>query len=377
MNFDFLWISILFLIIFSCDMNSVLGGKTTLCTAKTQIKISSISRINPSLEQHYVKMEDDHHVCVWSKGDPTTSKYCVVLLHGRTWSTIPVYDLRYSCFGDTCMIDDENDIVDSTPIPVTNMNDDNDDEKFRNLSTFDLLAERDVAVFGIDFRGFGGTSKDKSGVVTPNRAVKDVRLILLWLQKQYNIDKPALLGWSQGGLVAHLFAQKFPNLISDVILYASIYDPNLVYQRNSFFTEKEQEDKTETKNTAKAALEDFTLPGSIEDEAGFAFAASALEADPIKATWDSLHEFNAIVPHLLKKPTLIIHGDRDPYLPPNSQDTLFTRLGSQDKAHVILENADHCAHLIASRFAFVHYVHSFLSRPKPSSNVINEPEFYI
>ncbi len=353
-------------------MKSVLGVKSS--HTYTQAKISPMSSINPSLEQHYVRMEDDHRVCVWSKGDPKTAKHCIVLLHGRTWSTIPVYDLRYSCFGDSCIIDDEDGTVESTPIPVSNLNDD-DDEKFRNLSTFDLLAEKDVAVFGIDFRGFGGTSKDKSGVLTPNRAVKDVRLILLWLQKQYNVDTPALLGWSQGGLVAHLFAQKFPDLISDVILYASIYDPNVIYQRNSFLTE--QEDKSEVRNTVEGALEDFTLPGSIEDEAGFAFAASALEADPIKAIWDSLHEFNAIVPHLLKKPTLIIHGDRDPYLPPNSQDTLFTRLGNQDKAHVILENADHCAHLIATRFAFVHYIHSFLSRPRTSSIGNNEPEFYI
>ena len=78
----------------------------------------------------------------------------------------------------------------------------------------------------MDLRGFGGTERDASGYITPYRAVEDLKHVLQWIES-IGAPKPSLLGWSQGGLVAHLLVQKYPSLVSSLVLYASIYDSNV------------------------------------------------------------------------------------------------------------------------------------------------------
>jgi len=46
---------------------------------------------------------------------------------------------------------------------------------------------------------------------------------------------PALLGWSQGALVAQLVAQKSPHLLSKLVLYGSIYDPLVRHPRRPLY----------------------------------------------------------------------------------------------------------------------------------------------
>ena len=105
----------------------------------------------------------------------------------------------------------------------------------------------------MDFRGFGGTPKDESGFVDPLRCVFDVVSVLNWIhnREQQNLSanagelallsedgrgekeerkekkeeetkkvglRPALLGWSQGALIAQLVAQRHPEAISKLIL---------------------------------------------------------------------------------------------------------------------------------------------------------------
>lgn len=292
------------------------------------------------LEKHFVPSDlDGHEICVFEKKLESRPESCpkntIILLHGRTWSAIPVFNLIYEGSDDK--------------------------KKVHNLSTMDLLAKEGIDVYAVDFRGFGGTLRDSTGWLTPSKCVADLKSVVDWLKKEKNISAPTILGWSQGGLVAQLYAQKYPESISGVILYASIYDPKMIYPRQTFLSKLPEAPRRKT--TVEQAIEDFTLPGSISDESAFEFAASALKSDPVKVDWTSLHEFNEAVPARITVPTLIIHGSDDPYLAKDSQNHLFSRISTFDKAYVQLPCADHCAHLIDSRFSFVHHVTSFLKRP--------------
>lgn len=170
----------------------------------------------------------------------------------------------------------------------------------------------------MDFRGFGGTPYDESGYVEPNRCVEDTISVLNWISERHGMaadgaPKPSLLGWSQGALVAQLAAQKKQAPLSKVILYGSIYDPMVRYPREPLYTSKQNH--TRIHNTFDAAVEDFTIEGTIPPEPACKFAEAALISDPMKAVWRNLYHFNNCDPARLNIPTLVIAGDQDPYAP--------------------------------------------------------------
>jgi len=203
-----------------------------------------------------------------SSSSSSSQKRSILLLHGRTWSSQPVFDLRTS---------------------------DNDEKQ---QSTLQSLAELGFHAYALDLRGFGETPRDEGGYTTPNRCVEDVKCAIDWIARRHdeNYDKhgdddssnktiitaaessiamstkPALLGWSQGALVAQMYAQKYgPSTLSDLVLFGTIYDPRVIYPRKPLFDESGRlisggkdavkPPAPEVLNTVTASLEDFTLPG--------------------------------------------------------------------------------------------------------------------
>lgn len=228
------------------------------------------------LIRHQILADDGHPLRLYSRS-PTTdrsssvnnssqNKRSILLLHGRTWSSQPVFDLRTS----------------------------DSDEK--QQSTLQSLAELGFNAYALDLRGFGETPRDDGGYTTPNRCVEDVKCAIDWIARRHdeNYDKygdndnnealtaaessiamstkPALLGWSQGALVAQMYAQKHgPATLSDLVLFGTIYDPRVIYPRKPLFDENGQmisggkdavkPPAPEVLNNVAASLEDFTLPG--------------------------------------------------------------------------------------------------------------------
>ena len=361
---------------------------------------SSISLPNKTgdrngLIRHEVIADDGHPLRVYSRtqtnnsnnnnnsllttdGTNTTNqkKRSILLLHGRTWSSQPVFDLR------------------------TSPNDD------KQQSTLQQMADLGFNVYALDFRGFGETPRDYPGYTTPRRCVADVKCAIDWITKRHENEyegaedtdhtknvtsdtsipgfedptvintKPALLGWSQGALVAQMYAQQHgPTTLSDLILFGSIFDPKVIYPRKPLYDPSgrllvsggeagsvNKPPAPEVANTDIAALEDFTLPGTICDEAALTFSKLALTVDTIKAPWDELHEFNICNPALLHIPTLVIVGAQDPYVSWDAQRELFDRLGTEDKQMCILPGCDHAAHILKARKMFVRGVAGFLLR---------------
>ena len=113
------------------------------------------------LVRHTV-MADGHPVALWEKSADGATE-AVLLVHGRTWTALPDFDLQV---------------------------------EGEDLSLMDGLVEEGYAFFAIDMRGYGETPRDKTGWLTPNRAADDVAIVGASIASRGDWRvKPHLFGW--------------------------------------------------------------------------------------------------------------------------------------------------------------------------------------
>jgi pimeloyl-ACP methyl ester carboxylesterase len=278
----------------------------------------------PKLEQLAVTTDDGLTLALWAR-EVAKPKGVIVLLHGRTWSALPDFDLQ---------------------VPG------------EQRSVMQSLNARGYSTFALDMRGYGKTPRDPSGWLTPDRAARDVAQALEWLAKQKKIQRPVLLGWSYGSLVSQLAAQRRPELISALILYGYPRDPaKLVFPADP-------PEPLRAANTREAAASDFISPQVAPKKMIDAYVAAALAADPVRVDWRNQQaEFGALDPSRVTVPTLLIQGERDPAAPADAQARLFVGLGTPDKQWVVLSGGDHAALVEDTHPAFIAAIVAFVSRP--------------
>ena len=265
-----------------------------------------------------------HQLALWEKGPPQP-KGAIVLVHGRTWSSLPDFDLQ---------------------VPG------------EKRSLMDALVIKGYAVYALDLRGYGATARDASGWNSPNQAADDLAEALRWIMKSSGISgKPVVFGWSNGATVAHLAAQKTPELMSSLILFGYWKDPDsLVTSGPDTVT------PLRAKTTAVAAASDFIRPEAISKKAIDVYVAAAIKTDSIRSDWRRLEEYNALSPAKLKVPTLLITGEFDPLAPAKSQEKFFKRLAATDKRWVTIKGGDHAALIEDMQPEFVATMVSFIER---------------
>ena len=137
---------------------------------------------------------DGHHVTVWQRKGAAPRATKVLLIHGRTWSSLPNFDLQ---------------------VPG------------EERSFMDALGAAGLDVFAVDLRGYGATPRDPSGFLTPDRAVADVAAVVTWMQQQETRKGGTyLLGLSRGAMVAAMVAQKHPEKLAGIVLLGFGFDPD-------------------------------------------------------------------------------------------------------------------------------------------------------
>ncbi len=269
---------------------------------------------------------DGHHFAVWEKR-AAQPRAAILLLHGRTWSSLPNFDLQ---------------------VPG------------ERRSFMDALVDAGFDVFALDMRGYGATPRDSTGWLTPNRAVADVEAVLAWMQERM---PPAqrlptyLFGLSRGAMIAAMTAQEKPESLAGVILLGFGFDPDLQAAPTPGNPRPDR-----LANTADAAASDFMTRDAFTQATVTAFVRAALRADPILADWKNDNEFNAFRPAQMQVPALLVHGAHDPQSPVAVETKLFSRFGTPDKWWVILPGADHAAHLEKSAVELVRAIVSFTRR---------------
>ncbi len=276
---------------------------------------------------------DGHHIAVWQKR-AAQPRAAILLVHGRTWSSLPNFDLQ---------------------VPG------------ERRSMMDALADAGLDVYAIDLRGYGATPRDGSGWLTPDRAVADVRAVVDWIRTAAaSARRPVfVLGLSRGSLIAAYFGQQSPEKIAGLVLlgFGLDVDARVVSTEATAAPPRRR-------NTTDAAVSDFITPEAVTRGTLDAFVRAALRADPICADWRDEQQFNGFAASKLLVPTLLIHGELDPSAPVALQATLCTRLGTSDKAWIVLPGADHAAHLEKSQPDLVRAIVWFIRRhdgPSPTT----------
>jgi alpha-beta hydrolase superfamily lysophospholipase len=266
---------------------------------------------------------DGHPMAVWEKR-PAEPRAVVLLLHGRTWSTLPDFDLQ-----------------------VTG----------EDLSLMDGLVERGLVTYGLDQRGYGATPRDDTGWLTPDRAVADLAEVLRWVRSREQGRPVHLFGWSLGSMVSQLFAQRHPDLVDRLVLFGYPWTPGSTVPVQEADGEPPRE-----ATTAEAAASDFITEGSISRAAVDAYVEASLAADPVRVDWAARHQWNALDASRVHVPTLVIHGEFDPLAPFEAQGLLFNGLATTDKAWVVIPGGDHAAFLETPRPYFIAVLEAFLLR---------------
>ena len=293
----------------------------------------AIAQATPILERREVRV-DGHPMSVWSKRPPLAVSGSILLVHGRTWSARPNFDLK---------------------VPGSRL----------NVSLMDALVSRGYAVYALDQRGYGGTPRDSSGWLTPERAERDVSAVLDWVQarekgtgsrnRRVRAGKPALLGYSRGAQVAVLVAQRHPDKISGLVLYG-YPDPGAGRSPAA-----DAAVPARRRTSAAAAGEDFISPAVTPPGVKEAYVRTATMTDSIRVDWRLETQFDAIDPARVHVPTLLLDGERDPYATAANHAAFFPRLGTADRWWVVLPGADHAAHL-ETQNAFVNALVAFMER---------------
>jgi alpha-beta hydrolase superfamily lysophospholipase len=281
------------------------------------------------LERHDVVV-DGHHLAVWEKRG-AQPRAAILLLHGRTWSSLPNFDLQ---------------------VPG------------EKRSFMDALADAGLDVFALDLRGYGATSRDATGWLTPNRAVADTSAVLSWMQERMPAAQRLpvyLFGLSRGAMVAAMTAQQRPETLAGVVLLGFGFDPDVQSPPTPATARPER-----LPNTTDAAASDFITRDAFTSATVNAFVRAALRADPVLVDWKNDNEFNAFRPAQMQVPALLVHGAADPQAPIAIETKLFTRFGTPDKWWVILPGADHAAHLEKSSVELVRAIVLFTRRHEVS-----------
>ncbi len=227
-----------------------------------------------------------------------------------------------------------------------------------DLSLMDGLVAEGYRTFALDLRGYGATPRDDSGWNTPDKAAGDTRAVLEWVATETGAP-PALFGWSNGSLVSQLVAQRWPELVSEVILFGYPADPD----RDVSQLPQAPSQPAREPNTASNAASDFITPGTISQAAIDEYVRHSLTADPVRVDWNQLQQWGELDPTKVTVPVLLLQGEHDPLAPDAHQLKLFTRLGTAERQWITLPNSDHAALLESVRPYFIRSIVNFLERP--------------
>ncbi|MFT7687033.1 MAG: pimeloyl-ACP methyl ester carboxylesterase [Candidatus Azotimanducaceae bacterium] len=279
-----------------------------------------ISALAANLTQHSV-LVDEHPMAVWSK-TIAIPKATVLLLHGRTYSSLPDFDLQV---------------------------------EGEDLSLMDALNRLGYDVYALDGRGYGKTPRDASGWLTPNRHVQDVIAVTKWLNKR-SLEKVHIYAWSNGSRAAQLAAQLEPTLMSSITLIGYPISPNKPNYPSTYPVKPPAK-----KNTQQHAASDFIIEGSISQRAIDAYVRASLLADPFKVDFKNLHEWSALDATKVTTPTLLIQGEFDPIAHTSVHADVFTKLDTAKKWWIVLEGGDHAALLENTRHEMLAAMDAFMS----------------
>ena len=194
----------------------------------------------------------------------------------------------------------------------------------------DTLGRRGIGVLRFDERGVGASS-GAFGTATTRDFAADVRTVLAWLRARPDVDatRLALLGHSEGGLVAPMVAADDPGLAGMVLMAAPALPGRAILEHQA----------------RAGILRDTTQPRARRD-ALLAQLPRSLDSALAGNAW--LRELAAYDPRptlrRVRTPTLVLQGTSDQQVTADQADTIVAALraaGNRAVARRVFPDVDH------------------------------------
>lgn len=232
--------------------------------------------------------------------------------------------------------------------------------RMNNYSWMDHLSENGYEVYALDFLGYGNAGRyPEVGDAATNKLVgraadlyKDVDKAIDFILKRTGKSKVHLIGHSWGGVVAVLYATKFPDKLSRLVLFAPITERGPATD----FRILERRYEQMTAGERIAAMKSLTPEGKacrLEPEIFGVWKElweDRFPSGPLQDMEELLHGHACYRPADLKMPVLLIRGEWDQYPDAVDAEKLFSAMDqSPQKKYVVIEKGTHVMHLEKSR----------------------------
>jgi pimeloyl-ACP methyl ester carboxylesterase len=236
-------------------------------------------------------------------------------------------------------------------------------------STMDYFAKLGYDTWCLDHEGYGRSSKSRDISYDISTGADDLEAVSRYISEKTGENKLMLYGVSSGALRSALFAERFPERVSRIILDAFVWtgegSPTLANRRK-----KIDEWKSSNRRPLDHAMVQsiFTRdhPGTADQDVIDAFANAILKLDsslPTGTYIDMSINLPVCTPEKLTVPTMILRGEFDGIAAFDDVVKYFTKLPNPDKRIVVMPGIAH-ASLQEKNFKIVlHAMENFFSQP--------------
>jgi pimeloyl-ACP methyl ester carboxylesterase len=254
-------------------------------------------------------------------------------------------------------------------------------------SWMDHIAQRGFDVYGVDVRGYGGSTrpaamdgdpKTSDPVAVTRDAVRDIGVAVDFIFKRRGVAQLNLIGWSWGTTTTATFAAENPEKVLRLVLFAPVWLPMRPppYQGAYRTVTHDSTRATNINGIPKDRVEDISPSAWYEkwwaatqatDPGGASRNPPGLRAP--NGVFKDLTEFWAAGkpvydPAAIRASTLLIVGEWDMTTPPVMAQGLFPKLtGAHDRRLVILSEGTHQMSLEKNRMRLIGEVQHFLEEP--------------
>ena len=220
------------------------------------------------------------------------------------------------------------------------------DVPYKDYSLARYLARHGFRVWRIDIAGYGRSERPDDGfVVTADYAAQNICAALTRICELMNVETVDLLGWSWGTITTGIAASRRPELIGRHVLYAPVFNglgeqtiaDDYYHSTWEHATEDFQKDETD-------AIRLDIVEQSVVD----AFCSNCWRYDgddsPNGGRREVCRAESVVLLDLekLSRPTLVVCGDKDPYMDmPQIRKSLDKT--PQGSKLVVIPGAAHCA----------------------------------
>jgi pimeloyl-ACP methyl ester carboxylesterase len=251
------------------------------------------------------------------------------------------------------------------------------------------IAERGMAAYYVDLRGYGHSTRPPAASDQPfaraEEVVADIGDTVDFIRERTGADRVNLIGWSWGATITGMYTAANNDKVDRLVLYAPLYsneEPEWVAQMSVPGDLDQMKDvgAYRTVNAEKVAgiWENQIIPVNKdewrEEKVFDTWFDTLLTAEPagtdvVRAPngvlvdeWEMRHARPVYDASQIKVPTLVIRGDADKESRLEDALGVFEKLGSDEKLYVQIGDATHFVCLEKRAPELVEQVQAFLER---------------